>query len=63
MTTEHDETSVVAVGNPFDGIVLYGPFKTADEANGWADCNPVTDLSNETWWVMRLERTTDDGEG
>lgn len=41
---------VVAIGNPFDGIVMYGPFDTTDDANEWAD----HEVSNDTWWVMSL---------
>jgi hypothetical protein len=39
---------VVAVGNPFDGISLFGSFDDASEANEWADHN----LKNVDWWVM-----------
>ena len=28
---------VVAAGNAFDGITVYGPFDTAAEAFAWAD--------------------------
>jgi len=41
---------VVAVGNPFDGISLFGSFDTAEAANEWAD----REVRNETWWVMSL---------
>ena len=27
---------VVVVGNPFEGMSIYGPFPTGDEANDWA---------------------------
>ena len=42
---------VVASGNPFDGLVLHGPFDSVEDANGWAE----TELRRETWWVMKLE--------
>ena len=46
---------VVVVGNPFDGMTIYGPFATGDEANEWANSNDKTDLDNVDWWVLRLE--------
>lgn len=30
-------THIVSVGNPHDGITLYGPFLTVDEAGEWAE--------------------------
>jgi len=53
----------VATGSPFDGgLTLYGPFDSYDEAVEWTGCNPVTDLSDVPWWVVPLERTTEEGE-
>lgn len=53
----------VATGSPFDdGLTLFGPFDSYDEAIKWAECNPVTDLSGVAWWVVPLERTTEGGE-
>ena len=46
---------VVVVGDPFDGMSIYGPFPTGDEANDWAQCNGKTDLEDVDWWVVRLE--------
>lgn len=43
---------VVAVGNPFDGIELIGPFESADEANEYAD---QSFGGKDTWWVMKVE--------
>ena len=40
---------VVIIGNPVDGLKIYGPFKTADAAVAWAE--DVTD----TWWIAPLE--------
>jgi len=53
---------VVATGSPFDGLTVYGPFASNDEAVEWAKCNLVTDLSDVPWWVVPLERTTEEGE-
>jgi hypothetical protein len=39
--------SVLAVGNPFDGIRIIGPFANGEEAHEWADRN----LSGEDWCV------------
>lgn len=39
---------IVAVGNPFDGISVFGPFDDAVEANEWADAK----IKNVDWWVM-----------
>ena len=52
---------VVATGSPFDGLTVYGPFASNDEAAEWAKCNLVTDLSDVPWWVVPLERTTEVG--
>lgn len=44
---------VVAVGNPFDGITLYGPYAEEKEEDlEWA----ADRFSGETWWVMKLEQ-------
>ena len=53
---------VVATGSPFDGLSVYGPFASNDEAVKWAECNVVTDLSDVPHWVVPLERTTDEAE-
>ncbi|WP_171901273.1 hypothetical protein ACFLEY_22270 [Bradyrhizobium sp. YCK136] len=48
---------VVAIGSPFDGIDIVGPFKTGAEAVEWADrnCNDVewnaVPLKAQTAWV------------
>lgn len=41
---------VVAKGDPFDGVTLYGPFKDYDSALEWAECN---DREGE-WWVVGI---------
>jgi hypothetical protein len=48
---------VVAVGNPFDGIELYGPFKTREEVEAWTQ---TIDFPN--WDVVRVYavKETDD---
>jgi len=49
------ETFVVITGNPVDGLDIYGPFATAEEANNWADC----EQAGEDWWVAPLAGTAD----
>jgi hypothetical protein len=46
---------VVVSGNPFDGLTIWGPFDCFKEAEDFAICNPITDLSDETWWIEHLE--------
>jgi len=41
---------VVLVGNPVDGLTIYGPFTTAEDANEWADSN----INADDWWVAPL---------
>lgn len=54
---------VVVAGDPFDtGLTAYGPFVDHDEAVEWVEGNVVTDLSSVPWWVVPLERTTDEDE-
>lgn len=38
---------VVSVGNPHDGITLFGPFYTAEEAGDWAEQH-----IDDTWQVV-----------
>jgi hypothetical protein len=52
---------VVMAGNPIDGMTCYGPFDDGEAATEWADHNSVADLSDESWWVVGLERTTEEG--
>jgi hypothetical protein len=44
--------AIVAVGNSFDGLTLYGPFKSVEEANEWAD----TLRSSEEWTVVPVHQ-------
>lgn len=41
---------VVASGNPFDGLQLYGPFWSEDDATEWVESGDY-----EPWDVVRLE--------
>ncbi len=42
---------IVISGNPKDGFEYTGTFKTADDANAWADLHVATEYD---WWVTRL---------
>ena len=42
---------VLTFENPFDGITLYGPFDTLEEAIAYAEFNA---LDYEDWWVTKL---------
>ena len=46
--------SIVITGNPVDGLFFYGPFKTAEDANEWADA----EQSDQEWWVAPLDEPT-----
>ena len=42
---------VVMVGNPLDGVLLYGPFDDHETALAWAEAeNPPS-----TWWTVVVE--------
>lgn len=41
---------IVVVGNPFDGLSVFGPFATFEEARAWADANG----RNDDWRVVLL---------
>lgn len=43
---------VLALGDPFDGLTLIGPFDSASDVNEYAD----TEIKDETWWGMELKR-------
>jgi hypothetical protein len=51
---------VVVVGNPFDGMTIYGPFDGPTEADEWTQGNAKTDLDGVDWWIMPLESPVDD---
>lgn len=42
---------VVAIGTAFDGIKLFGPFESAEDATDWAS----TEIKKEPWWVVPVE--------
>jgi hypothetical protein len=48
------ETHIVVTGNPVDGLTFYGVFKTAIDANDWADIR----LNGKEWWVAELAHPT-----
>lgn len=41
---------VVLVGNPVDGLTIYGPFDTGEDASTWADDY----VSSDAWWIAPL---------
>lgn len=49
----------VAQGNPFDGVTLYGPFETSEEASEWAESND----GNFDWWIVNLNAPEDEEQG
>lgn len=40
---------VVAIGNPFDGVNLFGPFDSSEAAQKWAG-EPQDD-----WWIVEIK--------
>jgi hypothetical protein len=38
----------VAVGNPFDGVTLFGPFYNSEEADEWGES------VQDDWWVVEI---------
>lgn len=51
--TDPQPTYVVSVGNPYDGITLYGPFQDHDDADHFAG-SVDTD-----WHIIELHRPED----
>ena len=49
------EEWVVVLGNPVDGISIYGPFKNSMDAMTWAEKDPDGD-----WWVTPLKDPDND---
>ena len=43
-----NESVVVIVGNPLDGVQVFGPFNTWNDAHNWADNLPE-------YWITRME--------
>jgi hypothetical protein len=46
---------VVASGNAFDGMTLYGPFDDYETAALYAEKH-----ADDSWWIVRLEKPTED---
>lgn len=49
---------VAAIGNPFEGLELYGPFKDHDKAIDWCD-----KLDYEEWYIVHVEHVNDQHMG
>jgi len=49
--TEVDDQFVVATGDPFNGVQLWGPFQSSDEALEWAEEGGV---DNDYWWIVNV---------
>jgi hypothetical protein len=47
---EFDDQFVVATGNPFDGLSLWGPFETREDANDFAEHEDWDDY----WWIINV---------
>lgn len=47
-----DEKIVVIVGNPLDGVQVFGPFNSWNDAHNWAD-------GVNEYWITRLENPDD----
>jgi len=43
--------TVIALGNPFDGMTIYGPFYDAELAVEYAEGN----FQSDDWWIMDVE--------
>ena len=41
---------VIVIGNPFDGLRIYGPYNTIEEAEIEAESFSDTD-----WWIVPLD--------
>lgn len=48
--------TVVAVGNAFDGLALWGPFEDKDAASEWAD----NECRHEEWVLAPVEAPVED---
>ena len=55
-----DRLHAVVIGNPFDGLSLYGPFDDATLANDWADEYVQADKYGLDWWVVPLNDPEED---
>ncbi len=48
---ENQMQFLLAVGSPFDGMSIYGPFESVDTAVEYAKVHHKT----STWWVVNLK--------
>lgn len=48
---------VIITGSPIDGLVLTGPFDSAEEAIEYAEYNFYCD----NWWIKELEEPNNNG--
>jgi len=53
---EEKDMYIVAAGNPFDGMEVYGPFDDGNDANEWAEHEF---RHGGEWWVMKLRRVSE----
>ncbi len=44
-------STVVVVGDIFNGITIYGPFDSAKDARAWAH----SEFADVPWWAVDLE--------
>jgi hypothetical protein len=42
---------VLIVGNPIDGMSIYGPYDSTEDAESMAE----TISTDETWWITELQ--------
>lgn len=49
---------VAVVGNPFEGLEIYGPFEDHEEAMGWCE-----KLNCETWNIVKVEKANNQHMG
>lgn len=43
--------SCVVLGDPINGVIIIGPFRSADEAATYAE---TVAASTQTWWVVAM---------
>lgn len=56
------EQYVVCVGNPFDGMALYGPFPDAEAATDWAERGGDDEIriGGQDWHTVPIMAAADD---
>jgi hypothetical protein len=47
---------IVAFGDPFDGLTLYGPFWSAEDALKYAE----TEAKGAPFWIRELQSTNEE---